>query len=57
MANTTNLPTREDVPEHILDSMARGVVIAMEAFYADPENVRKFEEWKAKRDAARAAMA
>lgn len=57
MANTTNLPTREDVPEHILDSMARGVVIAMEAFYADHENVRKFEEWKAKRDAARAAMA
>lgn len=49
MAKADNLPTREDVPEHILDSMARGVVIAMEAFYADPENVRKFEEWKAQR--------
>ena len=46
-------PTAADLPDHIRESMARGLVLAVDAFYANPENVRKFEEWKARRDAER----
>ena len=46
-------PTAADLPDHIRESMARGLVLAVDAFYANPGNVRKFEEWKARRDAER----
>ena len=44
----------EHIPEHIKDTLARGLLEAALRFYQDPENVRKFQEWKAKRDAAKA---
>lgn len=48
-----NIPARpEDVPAHVVDSMARGLIDACRKFYEDPENVRRFEEWKARKEAA-----
>lgn len=32
------------------NSLARSVYKAIQSFYSDPENVRKFEEWKEKRN-------
>lgn len=42
----------EDVPAHVMDSLARNLIEACNRFYADPENVRRFEEWKARKEAA-----
>lgn len=39
-----------DVPEHILDMMAREVSLAMDAFYADPANEAAFQEWKREKE-------
>lgn len=38
-----------DIPEHVMDSLARALLDAARRFYSDPENVRKFEEWKARK--------
>lgn len=35
-----------------VESLARALLPAIEEFYSDPENVRKFEEWQAKREKA-----
>lgn len=43
----------EHIPEHIKDNLARGLLEAARRFYDDPENVARFEAWKAKRDAER----
>ena len=48
-------PTVQDVPEHILDMMAREVSLAMDAFYADPANEAAFQAWKREQEAKRNA--
>lgn len=49
--------TPADIPEHVMDSLARATIDAAKRFYSDPENVRKYEEWKAKKEAeAKAQM-
>lgn len=40
----------EHIPDHVKDSVARNTVYAIRRFYDDPENARKFEEWKAKKE-------
>lgn len=46
----------EHIQDHVMDSLARATLEAVLRFYQDPENVRKFEEWKAKKDAAAATV-
>lgn len=41
--------TSADIPEHVMESLARATIDAAKRFYSDPENVRKFEEWKARK--------
>lgn len=36
---------------------SRYAIRAMKAFYADPDNMERFEKWKAERDAAKAKEA
>lgn len=43
--------TPADIPEHVKDNLARGLLSAVERFFQDPDNVRKFEEWKARKAA------
>lgn len=45
----------KDVPDHILDMLAREVSLAMDAFYADPANEAAFQAWKREREAKRDA--
>ena len=33
-----------------MDQLAKTILDACKRFYADPENVKKYEKWKAKRD-------
>lgn len=40
----------EHIPDHVMDSLARATLEAVQRFYQDPENVRKFEEWKARKE-------
>lgn len=35
----------EQIPKIQLDILCRTLLSAMERFYADPENLRRFEEW------------
>lgn len=39
------------MPKSKLDILCRETVRECKAFFADPENMRRFEEWKAQRDA------
>lgn len=48
-------PTVQDVPEHIMDMMAREVSLAMDDFYADPANEAAFQAWKREQEAKRNA--
>lgn len=41
----------EDMPDHVKDTLARGLLRACERFFADPDNQRRFEEWKARKAA------
>lgn len=41
----------EYIPDHIKNTLARGLLAAADRFYRDPENVRRFEEWKARKAA------
>lgn len=43
-----------NINDTALKCFGRTVVLECEKFYADPENIKRFEEWKAKRDAAAA---
>lgn len=45
----------EHIPDHIMEDLARGLLEAVDRFYRDPENVRKFEEWKAAKAAKEGA--
>lgn len=47
--------TPADIPEHVKDTLARGLMYAVRRFYSDPENVRRFEEWKARKEAEASA--
>ncbi len=38
-------------PKENLDSLARFLAEACRKYYSDPENVKKYEEWKKQRDA------
>lgn len=38
-----------------IESLARALLPSIQEFYSDPENVRKFEEWQAKRNEEDAA--
>ena len=49
--NSSGAVTPSDIPEHVMDTLARTLLRAAERFYQDPENLRRFEEWKARRDA------
>lgn len=51
----SNTVTPADIPNNVRDSLARGLLDAVRRFYDNPENVRKFEEWKAKKDAQKGA--
>ncbi len=39
------------IPKSKLDILCRETARGCKAFFADPENMRRFEEWKARRDA------
>lgn len=39
------------MPKSKLDILCRETARECKAFFADPENMRRFEEWKAQRDA------
>lgn len=41
----------EDMPDHVKDTLARGLLRACKRFFADPENQRRFEEWMARKAA------
>lgn len=41
--------TPADLPAHVKDNLARALIDAARTFYQDPENVRRFEEWKARK--------
>jgi len=43
--------TPDDLPDYVKDNLAPALIDAARAFYQDPENVRKFEEWKARKAA------
>ena len=43
--------TTADIPDYVMDNLARALLEAVDRFYRDPENVRKFEEWKARKAA------
>lgn len=45
----------EDIPDHVRESLARNLFAACQRFYSDPENMRRFEEWKARKIAEEAA--
>lgn len=38
------------IPKHNVEVLASRVYDACKKFYEDPENMRKFEEWKKERD-------
>ena len=40
----------EDISESALKAMARSIRSGLDAFYADPENKRRYEEWKKQRE-------
>lgn len=42
-----------EIPQIELKLLGRTFLDAVKKFYEDPENVKGFEEWKAKRDAER----
>lgn len=42
-----------EIPQIELKLLGRTFLDAVKKFYENPENVRGFEEWKAKRDAER----
>jgi len=35
----------KQVPEHALDALVRPLITVIRAYYDDPENQRKYEEW------------
>ena len=39
------------IPEFELKQLSRYILKACEKFYSDPDNVRRYEKWKAERDA------
>lgn len=39
-----------EIPEFELNQFARFVADACKEFYSDPENVKRFEQWKAERE-------
>ena len=36
----------EKIPKIQVDILSRTLLTAMERFYSDPDNLRRFEEWK-----------
>lgn len=36
----------EKIPKIQIDILSRTLLTAMERFYSDPDNLRRFEEWK-----------
>ena len=45
------------ISEEEWTALARVVLESCRKFYSDPENVKKFEQWKKERDAKRVAKA
>lgn len=43
-------PRAKDVPDHIIEAMARSVLEGLDAFYADPANEAAFQAWKRKKE-------
>lgn len=38
------------VPKYQMELLCHDILEGCKKFYSDPENVKKFEEWKAKKD-------
>lgn len=36
----------EGISQFEMDRLSRTLITAMEEFYSDPENLKRFEEWK-----------
>ncbi len=43
--------TPADVPDYVMDNLAYALLEAVDRFYRDPENVRRYEEWEARKAA------
>jgi len=39
------------IPEFELKQLSRYILKACETFYSDPENIKRYEKWKAEREA------
>ena len=50
-----NIVRPEDIPDHVRETIARSLFAACQRFYSDPENMRRFEEWKARKRAEEAS--
>lgn len=55
MENTRNSETKvkidvSQIPKYQVDLLCHDILEGCKKFYSDPENVKKFEEWKAKRN-------
>lgn len=48
MNSTIKIDTQK-IPKIEMDILARRLIEAMKVFYSDPENLRGFEEWKARK--------
>ena len=45
-----HLANRSGIPEHEIDALARHFLPQIIEFFQDENNMKKFEEWKAKRE-------
>lgn len=51
MARKKKPVNNSDIPQHIIESIARCILPDIIAYYETEEGQREFQEWKAKRDA------
>ena len=47
----------KEIPEHVMEYLAKDTLAAARRFYANAENREKFKKWKAEREAQRAKEA
>lgn len=47
--------TPADIPDYVMDNLAYALLEAVDRFYRDPENVRRYEEWEARKAAEASA--
>ncbi len=44
-----------DIPDHVIESLARCVLPSIQAYFESEEGRREFEEWKRQKDEEKAA--